>query len=69
MSFIDSVKEVLPDYAKDTKLNLDAVLVRSALDTDVAMGCAVYVWMICGLVGECERIEFREEEAEARRWI
>jgi len=41
MSFIESVKGALPDYAKDTKLNLDAVLIRSTLDADVAMGCAV----------------------------
>jgi lipoyl-dependent peroxiredoxin subunit D len=41
MSFIDAIKESLPDYAKDTKLNLDAVLTRSTLDLDVAMGCAV----------------------------
>jgi alkyl hydroperoxide reductase subunit D len=41
MAFIDAVKEALPDYAKDTKLNLDAVLLRSSLESDVAMGCAV----------------------------
>ena len=41
MSFIDTIKGALPDYAKDTKLNLDAVLVRSTLDADVALGCAV----------------------------
>jgi alkyl hydroperoxide reductase subunit D len=41
MAFIESVKGALPDYAKDTKLNLDAVLLRSTLDPDVAMGCAV----------------------------
>jgi alkyl hydroperoxide reductase subunit D len=41
MSFIEQVKSALPDYAKDTKLNLDAVLLRSSLDVDVAMGCAV----------------------------
>ena len=41
MSFIESVKSALPDYAKDTKLNLDAVLERSTLDKDVAYGCAV----------------------------
>ena len=41
MAFIETVKGVLPDYAKDTKLNLDAVLLRSTLDADVAMGCAV----------------------------
>ena len=41
MAFIDSIKAALPEYAKDTKLNLDAVLLRSTLDPDVAMGCAV----------------------------
>lgn len=41
MAFIDAVKEALPEYAKDTKLNLDAVLLRSTLDIDEAMGCAV----------------------------
>jgi lipoyl-dependent peroxiredoxin subunit D len=41
MAFIDAVKEALPEYAKDTKLNIDAVLLRSTLDADEAMGCAV----------------------------
>ena len=41
MSFSETIKNALPDYAKDTKLNLDAVLLRSKLDADVAMGCAV----------------------------
>jgi alkyl hydroperoxide reductase subunit D len=39
--FIDAIKEALPEYAKDTKLNLDAVLNRSTLPTDEAYGCAV----------------------------
>jgi alkyl hydroperoxide reductase subunit D len=41
MSFIETVKGALPDYAKDTRLNIDAVLERSTLDKDVAYGCAV----------------------------
>ncbi len=41
MAFNDAIKAALPEYAKDTKLNLDAVLLRSTLDPDVAMGCAV----------------------------
>jgi alkyl hydroperoxide reductase subunit D len=41
MAFIDSIKEALPEYAKDTKLNLDSVLERSTLEKDVAYGCAV----------------------------
>lgn len=41
MSFVEQVKASLPDYAKDTKLNIDAVLLRSSLPLDEAMGCAV----------------------------
>jgi len=41
MSWIDVIKEGLPEYAKDTKLNLDAVLLRSTLDPMVAQGCAL----------------------------
>lgn len=41
MNFIETVKPALPDYAKDTRLNIDAVLLRSTLDADVAIGCAV----------------------------
>jgi alkyl hydroperoxide reductase subunit D len=41
MNWINVVKEGLPDYAKDTKLNLDAVLLRSSLDPLVAQGCAL----------------------------
>jgi lipoyl-dependent peroxiredoxin subunit D len=41
MAFNDTIKGALPEYAKDTKLNLDAVLLRSTLDADVAIGCAV----------------------------
>ena len=32
MNWVDQLKEGLPDYAKDTKLNLDAVVKRSTLD-------------------------------------
>jgi alkyl hydroperoxide reductase subunit D len=41
MNFIEAIKSAMPDYAKDTKLNIDAVLLRSTLDADIAMGCAV----------------------------
>ena len=30
--WVDKLKEALPDYAKDTRLNLDAVIKRSTLD-------------------------------------
>lgn len=32
MNWVDQLKEGLPDYAKDTKLNLDSVIKRSTLD-------------------------------------
>ena len=41
MNWINMIKEGLPEYAKDTKLNLDAVLLRSSLDPLVAQGCAL----------------------------
>ena len=41
MSWLDDFKQALPDYAKDTKLNLDAVINRSTLDPEVVQGCAL----------------------------
>ena len=32
MQWVDQLKEALPDYAKDTRLNLDTVIKRSTLD-------------------------------------
>lgn len=39
--WVDQLKESIPDYAKDTRLNLDAVIKRSTLDTEVAEACAL----------------------------
>jgi alkyl hydroperoxide reductase subunit D len=39
--WVDMVKEALPEYAKDTKLNLDAVIKRSTLDPVEAEACAL----------------------------
>ena len=41
MSWVDQIKESIPDYAKDTKLNLDAVIKRSSLSEDEANGVAL----------------------------
>ena len=38
---VDQLKAAIPDYAKDTKLNLDAVLKRSTLDPEEALLCAL----------------------------
>jgi alkyl hydroperoxide reductase subunit D len=34
MSWVDQIKDSLPEYAKDIKLNLDAVVSRSSFDPD-----------------------------------
>ena len=36
MSWVDQLKENLPEYAKDIKLNLDAVINRSSIDSEHA---------------------------------
>jgi alkyl hydroperoxide reductase subunit D len=41
MNWVNAIKEGLPEYAKDTKLNLDSVLLRSSLDPVIAQGCAL----------------------------
>lgn len=48
MSWVDQLKEVLPEYAKDVKLNLDAVINRSSLPSDEATGCALAAAMSAG---------------------
>jgi alkyl hydroperoxide reductase subunit D len=48
MSWVDQIKEALPDYAKDTKLNLDSVINRSTLSSDIAQGCALAAAMATG---------------------
>lgn len=41
MTFTNTLKERLPDYAKDIKLNLDAVITRSSLSPTLAAGAAL----------------------------
>jgi alkyl hydroperoxide reductase subunit D len=41
MEFLNAIKALLPDYAKDIRLNFDAVLVRSSLDLADALGAAL----------------------------
>ena len=48
MSWVDTLKEALPDYAKDTKLNLDAVIKRSSIPEVEANGCALAAAMAPG---------------------
>jgi alkyl hydroperoxide reductase subunit D len=48
MSWVNQIKEVLPEYAKDTKLNLDSVINRSTLDSNIANACALSAAMATG---------------------
>lgn len=41
MEFLTALKERIPDYAKDIRLNLDAVIGRSSLDQADALGAAL----------------------------
>jgi len=48
MSWMDSVKDALPEYAKDIKLNLDNVINRSSLSVEEATGCALAAVLAAG---------------------
>src|SRR3982751_1419896 len=41
MEFLNALKERIPDYAKDVRLNLDGVIARSSLDAADALGAAL----------------------------
>jgi len=41
MSWVDTIKDLIPDYAKDIRLNLDNVINRSTLDPIVVNGVAL----------------------------
>ena len=41
MSWVDQVKEALPEYAKDIRLNLDSVIKRSTISEQTANACAL----------------------------
>jgi alkyl hydroperoxide reductase subunit D len=41
MELLNSIKEQIPDYAKDIRLNLDGVIARSSLAPEDALGVAL----------------------------
>ena len=41
MEFLNAIKERMPEYAKDIRLNLDGVIARSSLAPEDALGCAL----------------------------
>lgn len=48
MSWVDQVKESIPDHSKDIKLNLDSVMNRSGLDEIDAHACAFAAALAAG---------------------
>jgi alkyl hydroperoxide reductase subunit D len=41
MDFLSSIKDLIPDYAKDIRLNIDGVIARSSLPSEDALGVAL----------------------------
>ncbi|MDL2358001.1 MAG: carboxymuconolactone decarboxylase family protein, partial [Pseudomonadota bacterium] len=41
MDFLSSIKELIPDYAKDIRLNIDGTIARSSLEGSDAVGVAL----------------------------
>ena len=48
VSWVDELKELVPEYAKDIKLNLDAVINRSTVDYDYASALALAAALATG---------------------
>jgi alkyl hydroperoxide reductase subunit D len=66
VSWVDQIKEALPEYAKDTKLNIDAVVNRSSLDSVLANGCALAAAMATGNGKLVAFIQSSMEDAKER---
>jgi alkyl hydroperoxide reductase subunit D len=47
-TWVDTLRDALPEYAKDTRLNIDAVVNRSTLPVEEAQGCALAAAMATG---------------------
>lgn len=66
MNWVDQLKEAIPDYAKDARLNLDAVIKRSTVESTIAECCALaavfasgntklWQWISSNISNETER--------------
>jgi alkyl hydroperoxide reductase subunit D len=66
MSWVEQIKEGLPEYAKDTKLNLDNVINRSSLDIAEANACALAAAMATGNGKLVSFIQSNLEDARER---
>jgi len=66
MSWVEQIKEGLPEYAKDTRLNLDSVINRSTLDITEANACALAAAMATGNGKLVSFIQSNLEDARER---
>ena len=66
MSWLDEVKESIPDHAKDIRLNLDTVINRSGLDEVDAHACAYVAAIAAGNGGLAQEIEMNGPLFEAK---
>jgi alkyl hydroperoxide reductase subunit D len=41
MEFLSTIKNLIPDYAKDIRLNVDGTIARSSLEGNDAVGVAL----------------------------
>ena len=49
MEFLTAIKQQIPDYAKDIRLNLDGAIARSSLAPDAKMGYSTGLALQAGL--------------------
>lgn len=66
MEFLDTLKERMPDYAKDIRLNLDAVVARSSLAPEDALGVALAAAFAAGSAPLVESFKANTAPAEAQ---
>lgn len=65
MEFLNSIKELIPDYAKDIRLNLDGVIARSSLPPEDALGIALAAAFACKSPKLVEAFKANTPAAEA----
>ena len=66
MEFLATLKERMPDYAKDIRLNLDAVIARSSLAPEDALGVALAAAFAAGSAPLVEAFKANTPPAEAQ---
>jgi alkyl hydroperoxide reductase subunit D len=65
MEFLNAIKDRIPDYAKDIRLNLDAVVARSSLPPEDALGVALAAAFASKSAPLIEAFRANTPEAEA----